>query len=221
MAVANPAYAFLVTSAIARGRIRGFGLARARSVPGLLDILTHENVGGEADPPPPHGVGGETTIMQSSQIWHDGQIVGVVVADSYEAALAVGVEYEAEPPAASFGSPGAEARQREPGEHTDFRVGDAEATFPTAPVRVDEHYATPPQHHNPIELFPTICTWQDDSLTVFEPSQFVHGLRGALAKQLHIDPKRIRVVSRHVGGAFGSKGIPSSVPSGSRSRHGS
>ena len=76
-------------------------------------------------------------------------------------------------------------------------------------MRVDERYSTPTQHHNAIELFSTTAAWHDGSLTVHEPSQFVHGLRGALAKQLHLDIARIRVVSRHVGGAFGGKGIPS------------
>ena len=37
----------------------------------------------------------------------------------------------------------------------------------------------------------------------------MHGLRGALAKHLHLDIARIRVVSRHAGGAFDSKGVPS------------
>ena len=45
--VANPAFAYLVTSSIARGRVTGFDLAEARAVPGVLDILTHENVGGQ------------------------------------------------------------------------------------------------------------------------------------------------------------------------------
>ena len=42
--VANPAYAFLVTSAIAKGRIGRIDLGDALSVPGVLDILTYENV---------------------------------------------------------------------------------------------------------------------------------------------------------------------------------
>ncbi len=212
-AVASPAYAFLVTSTIARGRIKGFKLEMARAVPGVLDILTHENVGGEADPPPPHGPGKETTTMQDDRIWHDGQIIGVVVADSYEAAreaaYKVRVSYDAEPPAATFGSPGAQTEQREPGEHKDFAVGDVAAAYGTAAAKLDQRYSTPTQHHNPIELFTTTAVWHDGSLTLYEPSQFVHGLRGAVAKQLHMDPRHIRVVARHVGGAFGSKGIPS------------
>ena len=38
--VANPAFAYLVTSAIARGRIGGFKLDQAKAVLGVLDILT-------------------------------------------------------------------------------------------------------------------------------------------------------------------------------------
>ncbi len=208
------AYAFLVTSTIARGHIKAFDLSRARAVAGVLDILTYENVGDQADPPAPHGPGGETTTMQDNHIWHDGQIIAVVVADSYEAAreaaYKVGVDYAEEAPSASFGSPGAETKQREPGEHKDFAVGDAVSAFASAPARLDQRYSTPTQHHNPIELFTTTAIWHDGSLTLYEPSQFVHGLRGAVAKQLRIDPKQVRVVARHVGGAFGSKGIPSS-----------
>ena len=212
--VGNPAYAVLVTSSIARGRIRAFDLNRARATAGVLDILNYENVGDQADPPAPHGAGGETTTMQTAQIWHQGQIIAVVVADTFEAAREaaghVHVDYEVEQQAASFDSPGADTQQREPGEHKDFNVGDADRAFAAAPVRIDERYATPTQHHNPIELFSTTAIWHDGSLLIYEPSQFVYGLRGAVAKQLHIEAKSVRVVARHIGGAFGSKGIPSS-----------
>src|SRR5262245_46229267 len=42
-AVRNPAFAFLVTRSIARGRIAQMDLADALAVPGVLDILMHEN----------------------------------------------------------------------------------------------------------------------------------------------------------------------------------
>ena len=77
--VANPAYAYLVTSTIARGRIRSFDLTAAQAVQGVLDILTHENVGDQADPPAPHGPGkrddhhadrpGSGTAARSSAWW--------------------------------------------------------------------------------------------------------------------------------------------------------
>ena len=74
---ANPAYAYLVTSTIAKGRVTGFELDAARAVPGYIDILTHENIGGEYQPPPPFGgKDGQTTTLESDQVWHDGQIIG-------------------------------------------------------------------------------------------------------------------------------------------------
>jgi xanthine dehydrogenase YagR molybdenum-binding subunit len=57
-----------------------------------------------------------------------------------------------------------------------------------------------------MELFSTTAVWQDDKLTLFEPSQFVYGLRNGVAQRLGIDRDKVRVVSRYVGGAFGSKG---------------
>src|SRR2546423_14074451 len=43
MPVSNPAYAFLVTSSIAKGRLERLDVDGARAVPGVLDILTQEN----------------------------------------------------------------------------------------------------------------------------------------------------------------------------------
>ena len=48
--VPHPAFAYLITSRIARGKIRAFDLTEARAVPGVIDILTYENVGGGFDP---------------------------------------------------------------------------------------------------------------------------------------------------------------------------
>src|SRR3954449_8695778 len=84
--VGNAAWAFLVTSAIARGRVAGYELEAARAVPGVLDILTHENVGDEADTAEQASGGETTTTLESDRIWHDGQILAVVVADTFEAA---------------------------------------------------------------------------------------------------------------------------------------
>ena len=211
--VANPAWAFLVTSAIARGRLTGFRLDEARAVPGVLDILTHENVGGEAKSlPPTKGGGHSTTTMESDRIWHDGQIIAVVLADNFEAAREaahkVRADYAQEPPAATFHSTGVEAKtlaDANPG-HEDPQIGDAARAFAEAEIKVEAHYGTPTQHHNPIELFTTTCAWSGGKLTIYESSQFVTGLAATVAHQLGIDRKDVRVVSRFIGGGFGSRG---------------
>jgi xanthine dehydrogenase YagR molybdenum-binding subunit len=78
--VANPAFAWLVTSAIARGRVGAFRLDKARAVRGVVDILTHDNVGSLAKPPTQMDGAPTTTTLESDRIWHDGQIIAIVVA---------------------------------------------------------------------------------------------------------------------------------------------
>ena len=208
----DAAHAFLVTSAIARGRIAGFDFRAARNVPGLLDILTHANVGQEASTPPsPGGKGQTTTTLETDQIWHDGQIIAVV-ADTYEAAREaahkVRVDYVEEIPAATFDSAGAsiDPASAIDKQHKDPSVGDAETAFASAEVKVDARYETPTQHHNPMELFTTTCLWSGDRLIIHEPSQFVHAVRAGVAKQLGLKPEKVQVISRFVGGGFGSRG---------------
>ncbi len=209
--VAHPAYAFLVTSSVASGRVASMDLTAAKAVPGVLDILTHDNVGAEAKSPPGPDSKPTTTSMEDDKVWHDGQIVAVVVGDTFEAAreaaYKVRVNYEATPPSATFGSPGVTQAPKAQDEKTKFpKVGDAEGAFAAAPVKVDRRYSTPTQHHNPIELFTTTCVWDGPNLTIYEPSQTMWGLKAAVAKQLGIDAANVRTISRYVGGAFGSKG---------------
>jgi len=210
--VARPAYAFLATSPIAKGRVARVDAAAVRALPGVLDVLTHANVGGEVKPPGgPGGQGGTTTTLESDRVWHDGQIVAVVVAETYEiardAARRLKIDYAPEPPAVGFGSPGAtsEPAQGLEGDKPPS-AGDAQSAFANAPVKVDARYSTPTQHHNAMELFSTTCVWRGDQLTVYEPSQFVGGVQHGLAAQLGLPPEKVRCVSRFVGGGFGGKG---------------
>ena len=118
--VANPAFAYLVTSAIARGYISGFDLSRAKAVSGVLDILTCETVGNQIKAPSGPDGGPTTTTLESNRIWHGGQIIAVVVADTFEAATEaagkVRANTVAEPPSASFDAPGAEVEALRQGE---------------------------------------------------------------------------------------------------------
>lgn len=215
--IANPAFACLVTSDIARGHITGFDLTAAKAVPGFLDILTFETVGKQVKSPPGPDGGATTTTLENNRIWHDGQIIAVVVADTFEAATEAAGKVRAttvaERPSAGFDAPGADVQPTTPAragvaEEADrgARKAAADAAFAAAPVKIDARYATPTQHHNPIELFTTTCAWDGKQLTVYEPTQSMWGLKTAVARQLGIDPANVRTVSRFVGGAFGSRG---------------
>ncbi len=210
--VTNPVFAYLVTSAIACGRVGALRLDEAQRVPGVTDILTHENVGDQARPAPGPDGGPTTTTLESDRIWHDGQIIAVVVADSFEAAREaankVHVDYVEQTPSATFDCGGIESEPHKPMFGPDPKKGDAGGAFATAAVTFEGRYYTPTQHHNPIELFTTTCVWDGPRLTIYEPTQFMWGAKAVLAKRLGIDPANVRFVCRYVGGAFGSKGPP-------------
>jgi xanthine dehydrogenase YagR molybdenum-binding subunit len=216
MPVSNAAYAVLKTSAISRGVIRDIDDSETRAVPGVIEVLTHKNVGDSIKPGKYFSDGGymgsSIVPLASDKIWHDGQILALVVADSFEAASEgadrLKITYAADKPTATFDSFGAttQAAADASKKHEDPKVGDADSAFAAAPVKIDAHYGTPIQHHNPIELFTTTCAWENGKLTVWEPSQNVTGFKYGLAEQFGIDPDKVEVISPFVGGAFGSRG---------------
>jgi xanthine dehydrogenase YagR molybdenum-binding subunit len=167
--LSNPAYAYLVTSSIAKGRIDNFDLTDARKVRGLIDIVTHENAE-KLEEAKLFSNGGyaSTTVqpLKSPEIAHDGQIVAVVLADNFEgareAAHRVKVNYTAATPTTTFDSPGTTSA-RAKGQLAQFKddpkVGDFAKAFEEAEVTLTASYETPAQHHNPMELFATSCVW--------------------------------------------------------------
>ncbi len=209
------AHARLVRSPMARGRITAIGRDAVLALPGVLDVLTFAEVG-EAVRPVGHLMAGgwansTARPLASAEIRHAGQIVAVVVGDTPEAAQAgvdsLRVGYAAQPHAARLEDAGVQAiplgALRE--DHEDRCVGDLEAGLASAAQVVDQRYATPIQHHNPIELPGTICLWSGEDVTVWEPTRFVGAVRHGLAAQLGIAPERVRVIAQAIGGHFGSK----------------
>ena len=209
------AHAVLVTSPMARGRIVRIDTPAVLAMPGVLDILTYHNVGDRVRP-----VGhvledgwANSTLrpLASDEVHYAGQIVAVVVADTLEqaahAAHELKVEYDAADHVESLAHPQAVAeslatmRQG----YEDRATGDIADGLARAHAVVEQTYATPVQHHNPIELPATTCAWDGDRLTVYESSRFIGALRYGLAAQLGIDPAQVRVVAKFIGGHFGSK----------------
>jgi xanthine dehydrogenase YagR molybdenum-binding subunit len=216
MALPDVAYACLLSSRIAKGRIKSFNLKAARALPGVLDILTYETIGGDIRKVKYATEGGPASNsvvpLGSAEIAYAGQTIAVVLAEKLEvaqdAAFRIGVEYEEQPSAGTFDAKGTveQAYADQNKKHDDPKVGNFAIAYEAAPVKVDVSYSTPTQHHNPIELFATQCVWNGAQLTVHEPSQNVYGIKNGLAAQLGIEASQIRVISRYVGGAFGSKG---------------
>jgi len=206
------AHAALVR-ATTRGRLQSIDLAAVRAMPGVLEVLTHDNVG-EAVQPVKHAMAGGYANstwrpLASAEVAYPGQIVALVVAETFEGATAAAAALTVNlaPEAGHFAlgdDTGVALTAIKPG-HKDGHVGDLEAGLAAAAATIHASYETPVQHHNPMELFATTCAWTDDRLTVHEPSRFVCGLQHGLAAQLSIPAEKVRVVSHLVGGHFGSR----------------
>ncbi len=207
---ANAAYAALVLSKVARGRITSIDTSEAEAVPGVQLVLTHRSLN--------EGIGEETFAMKgghmqssfmpltSDEVHYAGQIVSLIVADTQEAAeqaaSRVAVDYATQPASAAMDDPG---HTEEPMEAKSIDVGDALAAFAAAEVSVDATYLTPAQHHNPMELYSAIAVWRDGALLVHTPSQWVVGKQAALAKIFGIPMHDVHVQSPYIGGGFGGK----------------
>jgi xanthine dehydrogenase YagR molybdenum-binding subunit len=218
--VEDPAYLYPVQATIAAGRITSIDTSAAEAEPGVLAVLTYENAPklAWADDP-------EIAVLHSDEVLFRGQLVGAVIAETSEvarhAAGLVRVDYdqrahdvELRPDhsglhkpvnAAFFGAGGGELQ---PGLPADSKLGDVEAGLAAASVTLDATYTTPTIHHNPMEPHTAVAIWTDDGLTIYCSTQGATFTAGLIARALGLDPPRVRVISPHVGGGFGSKAYP-------------
>jgi xanthine dehydrogenase YagR molybdenum-binding subunit len=210
------AYAALVLSTVPAGRIRGFDSSAARASPGVLAIVTHENAPRLKDPGS-MATGGEFAEnffpLQEPDIHFWGQYIAVVVADTQpradEAAALFRTDYERskfevdmdDHPAVVF-----EPKQGL-GQKLQIDRGDYEGSSTKADVVVSETYRTSYVNHNAMEPHATVADWRGEGLTIYEPTQWVMGLRSVVSKALELKPDSVRVISPFVGGGFGSKGF--------------
>jgi xanthine dehydrogenase YagR molybdenum-binding subunit len=215
--VPNLAYADVVRSTIASGRISSIDIAAAEAAPGVLAVVTHRNA-----PRLPYRehkamvdalVGERLHVLQDDRVSHQGQPIALVIAETLEqarhAAMLVRVTYAPETATTDI----SRVEPVDPtGEKTDqgevvpdeTRRGDPEGALEAAEVKVDHTYVIPRENHNPIEMHATIATWDGDRLTLWDKTQWVHNTADEIAAVFGIPAESIRVISPFVGGAFGS-----------------
>jgi xanthine dehydrogenase YagR molybdenum-binding subunit len=217
--IENVAYGYLVTSTIARGEIRTLDVSEAKKSPGVVAIYTPFHSlklfhgltqaeganSGKIDPP-----------LQNNKIRYYGQIVALVVAESFEqardAAALVKIDYTPEqpvttwetglknafPPVAVDGQPPTLAILAD-------GVSSIDDVIQKAEVVVDETYTQPIYHHNPMEPHATTAVWNGNRLTTYDATQFVPGQQRNVAAILGVNEDDVRVICPFIGGGFGSK----------------
>jgi xanthine dehydrogenase YagR molybdenum-binding subunit len=211
------AHGVVVSSAIAKGRIRSIDASAALAVPGVLQVFTHENrpraassssrsYSDEVAPP-----GSPFRPLYDDRVVFSGQPIALVVAEAFGvatyAASLVRVEYEVEthttdldlvrgdayePPEKRFGAP------------PDPR-GDAARAFDAAPIRLRNEYRIAIEHHNPMEPYASTVIYEGDGkLTIYDKTQGAQNSQKYVVNVFGLSSKDVRVLSPFVGGAFGS-----------------
>lgn len=202
---AGQAFASIVRAPVARGRVLRVDTDAARAMPGVLDILLHDDV------PAP-------SRLFMPEITYLGQPVAAVCAVTAElakrAADAVGLMVEAMPHAVTVNdaiAPGAPPVR--PGLRTNLMSdaprehvrGDLAKGFAAADVTVRCEVSTPCALHSALEPHSAVAEWEGDRLTVWESTQGIYRVRGNLAKALGIPLTHVRVICEAMGGGFGAK----------------
>ncbi|MEW9550736.1 xanthine dehydrogenase family protein molybdopterin-binding subunit [Nonomuraea sp. NPDC050783] len=202
-------YAYPVQSLIARGRVARVDASDALAMPGVLAVLS------VADPPElAEDADAELALFQRREVAYRGQLVAAAVAGTYDearaAADAVRVEYEPADHDVSLRADHPGLYRPEvvnPNLPADTGQGDVEAGLAEAVTTVDVTYTTPVLHNNAMEPHASLALWDAEGrLLVYDSTQGATTDRDMIAKTLGLPPGRVRVVSRHVGGGFGSKG---------------
>jgi xanthine dehydrogenase YagR molybdenum-binding subunit len=155
--------------------------------------------------------------LQDDEIYHGGQHLGLVVAESFEeatyAASLVRVIYQSQPPVVTLHEERAQKNATAPEkfagrEELQHKRGDVDAALATAAHKIDFMYSTPVENHNPIETYSTTCEWETaDRLLIHECTRGIKQLQRVVANAFGLPKENVRIVCPFIGGAFGSKGF--------------
>jgi xanthine dehydrogenase YagR molybdenum-binding subunit len=216
--VPNLAYGVVVSGTVARGKITRIDAVEAIRLPGVLQVLTHENAPklppiDPSDFDPVAAPGSLFVPLQSNEIKFSLQPVALVLADNFElaryAASLVRIEYERAAHTTDFDVARAGAyvppKSRPVIPPPPEPRGDARQALAHAAVRLEAEYRVPAEHHNPMEPFAsTVILEPDGKLTVYDKNQGVQNAQEYVCTLFGLPKTDVRVLTPFMGGGFGS-----------------
>ena len=224
----------LVVSHVARGSIRRIDTTAARSVPGVVDVVTGHDLP-ELESP------GPDLPLAVDRVFYVGQPVAAVVAESEaaaaDAAMLVEADYDETSPvidptaamtdqsplvleedesadeddASIHGASGAadgapEERPRNVTGVAHLKRGDVEAALKRADVVVSGTYRFSSAHHSFLEPHVAVVRPEPDGgVTIWSSTQSPFVLRDDVMELLDLPAHMVRVIPMPVGGGFGGK----------------
>ena len=201
------AYACLVGSTIAKGRIKTIDTKKAEWAPGVLAVITHLNVDkpvGYEQPKKRDNLGQPLQIFKDDSVRYYDQPIALVIADTFErmqyAASLVKADYLKEDHSTELEK--VKDKGKTPERAKDYHRG-VEDGYKNAAVILEEEYTIPTEVHNPMELANIIAKWDGNKPILYTKSQGVEGTRKSVGDVFGIPAADVSVNSEYLGGAFG------------------
>ena len=216
--VPDLAYGFVVSSAIAKGRIKSIDRTAALAVPGVIEVFAHDN---------------RPSVASSHKKYTD---EAASPGSPFRPLYDENILFAGQPDSAwwsrrSSRSPGSRQRLstssmrrrrrspisiRKSTKPTNLRKsewspwrrrasrGDADKALSQSPIREAQDYRTPMEHHNPMECFGSTAVWDEDGrLTIYDKTQGAQNSHRYVCNVFGLAKDKVRVLSPFVGGAFG------------------
>lgn len=210
----NMLFGRIVRSQAPHAKLLKVDTTSALQVPGVVAILTGENLGANAF----YGVAvKDQGVVAVDRVRYVGEPIAAIAAESMgaaeEAALLIDIEYEELPSvfdaqeAIQAGAPA--LHEKFPNnifKHAKLRHGDMDAAFAEADEIFEDTFTSPAAQQASLEPHVSAAQWDGEHLTIWTASQAPFMVRKSLAEILDIAPEAVRVIVPPLGGGYGGKG---------------
>ena len=203
-------YITTVRSSVAYGKLIKIDKTVAEKMPGVKGVITADQIPGKNAVPL---VFDDEPFLAENYVRFHGEPVALVVAETYEQALAaaaqVKVDIEPMKPVLSIREaidPSSPRIYKENNVFSSYNVqkGNAEEAIKSAAHIFEQEYETPYQEHAYLETNGVIAIpGIEDSMTVYGTMQCPFYVHDAVAVAAGIDKNKVRVVQTTTGGGFG------------------
>jgi len=87
----------------------------------------------------------------------------------------------------------------------DEKPEDIDAVLNSSDQKVEATFRTQVQTHSPMETHGVVAKWEEDKITIWASTQGTFTVRNQVADHFDVPKSNVRVITKFMGGAFGSK----------------
>ena len=226
------AHAKVLRSVVPHARLRRIDASRAAAIPGVLAVLTRDNLQIGA---PYYGTYiKDQPVVALDKVRYVGDVVAAVAATdekiAEQALREIDVEYEELPvihsveealtetaalihdenparkePDYGYGASLIRHDQSNIFYHFHYERGDTEKAFKESDYVLEETYFLSSAQHYPLESHVSVADFRGDEITIWSGTQTPFPLRQEIARMFGIPLSRVRVIVPYIGGGYGAK----------------